>query len=393
MSEIKVTLTGIAHLGEAIGKINGKVVFIPYGIPGETVKAKITKDERDYCKAEIIEVIEPSFFRENPPCRVFGICGGCSFQHIAYSYQIKLKEMVVMEQLKRIGGFENPEDFLKLTIKAESPYNYRNRADFSINKQNLLGFKMRGTHKFIHVEYCHIMHKEINKMLLMLQGKSPGRKTHNVTIRYGVNTGQMLIQPEIDTREIETGQRFYTEKLFGKEFIISASSFFQVNTFQAEKLIQAVLNYINEDDTTIIDAYAGVGTFTVFLAERAKKVVAIEEARTACRDARMNLNNFDNVTYYCKKTEEVLLMNDIIGDVIVLDPPRTGCMKEVLDAIAKKNIKKVIYVSCEPSTLARDLKYLKEKGYKLIEIQPVDMFPQTYHIENVALLRHKFAIS
>uniref|UniRef100_A0A7C4AIU7 23S rRNA (Uracil(1939)-C(5))-methyltransferase RlmD n=1 Tax=Thermodesulfovibrio aggregans TaxID=86166 RepID=A0A7C4AIU7_9BACT len=393
MSEIEVTLTGIAHLGEAIGKINGKVVFIPYSIPGETVKAKITKDERDYCKAEIIEVIEPSFFRENPPCRVFGICGGCSFQHIAYSYQIKLKEMVVMEQLKRIGGFENPEDFVKLTIKAKSPYNYRNRADFSINKQNLLGFKMRGTHKFIHVEYCHIMHEEINKMLLMLQGKSPRRKTHNVTIRYGVNTEQMLIQPEIDTKEIETGQRFYTEKLLGKEFIISASSFFQVNTFQAEKLIQAVLDYINEDDTTIIDAYAGVGTFTVFLAERAKKVIAIEEARTACRDARMNLNNFDNVTYYCKKTEEVLLMDDIIGDVIVLDPPRTGCMKEVLDAIAKKKIKKVIYVSCEPSTLARDLKYLKEKGYELIEIQPVDMFPQTYHIENVALLRHKFAIS
>lgn len=389
MNEIEVTLTGIAHLGEAIGKIKGKVVFVPYGIPGETIKAKIVKDEGDYCRAEISEIVEPSSFRENPPCKLFEECGGCSFQHIKYSYQIKLKENVVIQQLKRIGGFENPEVFVKPAIKAEAPYNYRNRADFSINRQRLLGFKMRGTHKFIHVEYCHIMHEKINKILSLLQGKPPKTKTHNVTIRYGVNTGKWLIQPEIDTVELETGQKFYYEKLLGKEFIISAPSFFQVNTYQAEKLVQAVLDYTGEN-RTVIDAYAGVGTFTVFLAQNAERVIAIEEARSACRDAGINLKNFDNVTYYCKKTEDILLNYDISVDVIIVDPPRTGCMKEVLDAIAQKRIKKVIYVSCEPSTLARDLKYLKERGYRLIEIQPVDMFPQTYHIESIALLRHEF---
>ncbi|WP_038059068.1 MULTISPECIES: 23S rRNA (uracil(1939)-C(5))-methyltransferase RlmD [Thermodesulfovibrio] len=386
MSEIEITLTGIAHLGEAIGKHNGKVVFVPYAIPGETVKAKIIKDEKDYCRAEILDIIEPSFFRENPPCKLFGICGGCSFQHVAYSYQIKLKEIVVMEQLKRIGGFENPEDFTNLTLKAESPYNYRNRADFSINRQNLLGFKIRGTHKFLHVECCHIMHDKINKMLSLLQGKKPKRKSHNITIRYGINTGTWLIQPEMDTVEIETGQKFYYERLLGKDFIISAPSFFQVNTYQAEKLIQTVLNYITQEDKTVIDAYAGVGTFTVFLAQKAEKVIAIEESRSAYKDAQINIKNFDNITYLCKKTEEALFESKINGDAIVIDPPRVGCMKEVLQAIAEKKIKKVIYVSCEPSTLARDLKYLKEMGYKLKEIQPVDMFPQTYHIENVALM-------
>ncbi|MGB9822602.1 23S rRNA (uracil(1939)-C(5))-methyltransferase RlmD [Thermodesulfovibrio sp.] len=387
MKEIEIHLTGIAHLGETIGKYDGKVVFVPYGIPGETVKAKIIKDEGDYLRAEIVDLVEPSFFREDPPCKLFGVCGGCSFQHVTYSYQIKLKEIVVMEQLKRIGGFENPEEFTLLTIKADYPYNYRNRADFSINRQKLLGFKMRASHKFIHVDYCHLMHQKINEILNVLQGKTPKRKTHNVTIRYGVNTGQWLVQPEMDTEEIETGQKNYTEKLLGHEFLISAPSFFQVNTYQAEKLIETVLKYIDGDDRVIIDAYAGVGTFTVFLAKKAKRVIAIEESRSACKDAQINIKNFDNIIYLCKKTEEALYEHSIDADAIVLDPPRVGCMKEVLEAISEKRIKKIIYVSCEPSTLARDLKYLGQKGYKLIEVQPVDMFPQTYHIENVALMK------
>jgi 23S rRNA (uracil1939-C5)-methyltransferase len=190
----------------------------------------------------------------------------------------------------------------------------------------------------------------------------------------------------MDVAEIETGQKFYTEKLLGKEFLISAPSFFQVNTYQAEKLVQAILKYINSEDKTVIDAYAGVGTFTVFLAEKAERVIAIEESRSAYKDAQINIKNYDNIHYLCKKTEEALFELKTDVDAIVLDPPRVGCMKEVLQGIVKKNIKKVIYVSCEPSTLARDLKFLKEKGYKLIEIQPVDMFPQTYHIENVAFL-------
>lgn len=386
MNEIELTLKGIGHLGEAFGKYKGKIVFLPYGIPGETVKAKIIKDEGDYYRAEIVEIIESSFYREKPPCKLFGICGGCSFQHVTYSYQTKLKEIVVIEQLKRIGGFENPEDFTRLTLKAENPYNYRNRGDFSINKEKLLGFKMRASHKFIPVDYCYIMDDEINKILSTIQGKTPKRKTHNITIRYGINTGKWLVQPEINIDEIETGQKFYTEKLLGHEFIISAPSFFQVNTKQAEKLINTVLNYITNEDKTIVDAYAGVGTFTVFLAQKADKVIAIEESRSAYKDATLNIKGFENITYLCKKTEEALFEPDIQGDAIVLDPPRVGCMKEVLEGIVQKKFKKIIYVSCEPSTLARDLKYLKEKGYKIIEIQPIDMFPQTYHIENVALL-------
>ncbi|MEN2985773.1 MAG: RsmD family RNA methyltransferase, partial [Thermodesulfovibrionaceae bacterium] len=170
-----------------------------------------------------------------------------------------------------------------------------------------------------------------------------------------------------------------------REFVISDSSFFQVNTYQAENLVRKVLSYINKEDKTVIDAYAGVGTFTVFLAERVEKVIAIEESHSACKDAEINTRDFKNIKYICDKTEKVL-QNKFEAEVIVLDPPRVGCVKEVLDGIVKNKIKKIIYVSCEPSTLARDLRYLREKGYRLIELQPIDMFPQTYHIENIALM-------
>lgn len=389
MTDIELSLTGVAHLGEAIGRINGKVVFVPFGIPGETVRAKIVKDEGDYIRAEIVEIIEPSFYRENPPCKLFGSCGGCSFQHVAYSYQVKLKEIVVIEQLRRIGGVENAEDLTKSTAKAENPYNYRNRGDFSIGRQNQLGFKRRGTHRFIAVEYCHIMHDEINRILALIQGKRTKRKTHNVTIRYGVNTGTKLIQPEIEGVEIETGQKSYTEKLLGKEFLISSPSFFQVNTKQAERMIEILLSYLEPEDRVVIDGYAGVGTFSVFLAERVEKVIAIEESKSAYRDALINIREYRNIEYLCQKTEEALLSSRINGDLIILDPPRVGCMREVLEAIAQKRIRKIVYVSCEPSTLARDVKILRDSGYELIEIQPIDMFPQTYHIENIALLKLK----
>lgn len=389
MNEFELSLTGVAHLGEAIGRIDGKVVFVPYGIPGEIVRVRAIKDEGDFIRAELVEVVEPSFFRESPPCKLFGTCGGCSYQHVAYSYQVKLKEIVVIEQLKRIGGIENPEDLTKNTIKAESPFNYRNRGDFSINRQNLLGFKRRGTHKFIHVEYCHIMHDEINRILAQIQGKRTKRKTHNVTIRYGIYTGTKLIQPEIEDVELETGQKYYTEKLLGQEFVISAPSFFQVNTYQAERMIETIFSFIEPDDRVVIDAYAGVGTFSVFLAQRVEKVIAIEESKSAYKDALVNIKSLKNIEFRCQKTEEALVDSEIKGDLIILDPPRVGCMKEVLEAIASKKINKIIYVSCEPSTLARDIKYLRDRGYELIEIQPIDMFPQTYHIENVALLKLK----
>lgn len=389
MNEFELSLTGVAHLGEAIGRIDGKVVFVPYGIPGEIVRVRAIKDEGDFIRAELVEVVEPSFFRESPPCKLFGTCGGCSYQHVAYSYQVKLKEIVVIEQLKRIGGIENPEDLTKNTIKAESPFNYRNRGDFSINRQNLLGFKRRATHKFIHVEYCHIMHDEINRILAQIQGKRTKRKTHNVTIRYGIYTGTKLIQPEIEDVELETGQKYYTEKLLGQEFVISAPSFFQVNTYQAERMIETIFSFIEPDDRVVIDAYAGVGTFSVFLAQRVEKVIAIEESKSAYKDALVNIKSLKNIEFRCQKTEEALVDSEIKGDLIILDPPRVGCMKEVLEAIASKKINKIIYVSCEPSTLARDIKYLRDRGYELIEIQPIDMFPQTYHIENVALLKLK----
>jgi len=382
---VEVKLENLSLFGEAIGKYKNSNVIVFGGIPGETVKAKIVKKKNGVILAELAEVIEPSPYREIPKCNLFGICGGCSFQHINYGCQIKLKQQLVAEQVKGLCK-TNVSDIVKPMIKSEDFFNYRNRADFSINKNNFLGFKTKHK-KFIRVDYCDLMHSKINELLSLLQGKSPKRKTHNVIVRYGINTGDFLVQPEMEI-EFETGQKFYTEKLLGKKFVISASSFFQVNTLQAEKLVKIVSGKL-EDERKVIDAYSGVGTFSVFLAEKVDKVFSIEGSKAACKDAEINIKEFDNIEYFCDTVERVLSSSSLGtngADAIVLDPPRCGCRKEVLDAIAKKKIRKVVYVSCSPFTLARDLKYLSALGYSLVEVQPVDMFPQTYHIENVAVM-------
>lgn len=386
MEEIEVLITGLAHLGEGMGRYEGKVVFLPFVIPGEKVRARIVEDKGDFLRGELIEILEPSPHRIEPVCPLFRSCGGCSFQHLDYSQQVRAKEEVVKEQLRRIGKIAEVEGVVKATIPAERPFYYRNRADFSITRTGALGFRKRQSHRFIYVEHCWIMHERINEFLTILQGKKPKKKSHNLTVRYGVNTGRFLIQPEMDTTEIETGQEFFTERILNKEFLISAPSFFQVNTYQAEKMVQIVLNHLR-DEEVVVDAYAGVGTFTYFLAQRARKVIAIEESKSACDDARINLEGLGNVEYINHKTEIALPKIEGQIDAIVLDPPRVGCVREVLEAIASKGIKKVIYVSCEPSTLARDLAILVGKGYSLLEVQPIDMFPQTYHIENIALLQ------
>ncbi len=383
--EIEVFLDSLKVNGEAKGYYEGKRVMIPYGIPGETVKARILEENKDSIKAEILSIIESSPFRVTPPCRYFGVCGGCSMQHISYDYQIELKRRLLLEIFKS-ENVEMGDNILRLGDKVMKPFRYRNRADFSINREGLLGFKMRGTHRFFHVEQCHIMHDEINRILNIINSKKPVRKSHNILVRYGINTGDYLVYPPYEGLDIDTGQRYYHERLLGKDFIINRSSFFQVNTTQAEVLIEIIMDYITSQDRIVIDAYAGVGTFSIFIAEKAKKVIAIEESKTAYNDALINIKGFDNIQCVCEKTEKVLREEKIEGDVIILDPPRTGCQKIVLDSIALKRIRKVIYVSCNFLTLLRDIKHLTGMGYRIQRIHFLDMFPETHHMENIAIL-------
>ncbi|MBI4497907.1 MAG: 23S rRNA (uracil(1939)-C(5))-methyltransferase RlmD [Chloroflexi bacterium] len=387
---LKVALTDMAHRGEALGRINGQVVFAAFGVPGEEVVVEVTRQRRDYLLGRVVEVDQPSEDRVSPPCPYFGRCGGCQLQHIAYQRQLALKTAVVQDQMVRIGGFTDPP--VQPMLGARDPWGYRNHARFSVDGAGRLGYvSSDGTrYRFVQVDECQIMHPQINAALKDLQGKA--RESRQVSVRYGINTGQVLVQPRLrePTVETPTGQLYLEEQLLGRRFRISAASFFQVNPVQAERMVEVVRDRIAPRGTELLlDAYAGVGTFAILLAPYVDRVIAIEESPSAVEDARWNVEHagLHNIDLMLGKVEHVLPDLDRRADVVILDPSRNGCHRKVLDCLVRFRPSTVVYVSCDPATLARDLRILVDGGYRLEEVQPIDMFPQTYHIECVSTLR------
>jgi 23S rRNA (uracil1939-C5)-methyltransferase len=381
---VELTVADIAPFGDGLGRYNARVVFIPQGIPQERVLVQIRRGRRRFLIGEIKQIYEPSPYRQPPVCPYFGQCSGCQWQHMEYGFQLKLKRQRVVEQLCQTGGFSDPP--VNPVLPVDSPWHYRNHARFSVQRGEL-GFVHRERRKFIRVSSCYLMHPWINFALEQLQGKA--EETSQVAVRYGVNTGEWLIQPALHSPDISlgSGQPFYHEELLGWRFRISAASFFQVNTAQAEKLVQVVRQGLSpRGDELVVDAYAGVGTFALLLAPLVKRVIAIEESKAAVADAQASASGVDNVEFWEKKTEEGLGELREQPDAVILDPPRTGCHPRALEALLQVAAEKVIYVSCDPASLARDLRVLCQGGYQLREIQPVDMFPQTHHIECVATL-------
>ncbi len=384
---IELHLEDMAYQGAAIGREDGRVVFAEYGIPGEDVVVAIERDRKDHSLGRVVAVRTPSPERVDPPCPYFGVCGGCQWQHIRYEHQLVLKQHVVRQQLRRIGKFEDPP--VSPTVPSPNQFGYRNHARFSVDGKGNLGYISRPGHgyRFIRIDRCLIMHPAINEVLGRLQGKAFVK--HQLMVRCGINTGELLVQPDVSAidSEIPSGQRFYHESLLGHRFRISASSFFQTNTGVAERLVQLVLERIAPTGReVVVDAYAGVGTFAAFLAPRVARVIGIEEAPSAVDDARVNLDQFDNVEYVMAKVEQVLGKLAVRPDVVILDPPRVGCAPEALTGVLMLRPPRIVYVSCDPATLSRDLRKLVDGGYRLLDVTPLDMFPQTYHIESVATL-------
>jgi 23S rRNA (uracil1939-C5)-methyltransferase len=383
---VTVTLCDMAFEGGCVAREGDRTIFADYGIPGEEVIVELHTERAGVFMGRVVEVLKPSEHRVEAPCRYFGLCGGCNWQHISYPQQLILKEHIVREQLRRIGRL--PDAPVSATVGAENPWGYRNHIRFTAKARGEIGFVQRGSHRFLRIDECLIADPWINAVLPKLQGHGGG--LHQVAIRRGVNTGDVLVQPDLSAIDpsLPAAGKYYEEELLGHRFRISGASFYQTNSPQAERLVTLARERLElRPDDTLVDAYAGVGTFAVILAPYVRRVIAIEESHSAVQDARVNIEGSANVEYHEGKVEQVLPEIGEPVQALILDPPRQGCHPGAIEAVLGLRPERIVYVSCDPSTLARDLRVLVDDGYALRDVTPVDMFPQTYHIECVATLR------
>ncbi|MBR2208583.1 MAG: 23S rRNA (uracil(1939)-C(5))-methyltransferase RlmD [Synergistaceae bacterium] len=441
---LELKITAISTDATGIARTPKGVVFVHGALPGEIVKAKIVAKKKDFAVADTIEIIKSSKGRAVPKCKYYEKCGGCQLQHADYQAQLKLKADIVRDAMVRIGGFK-PEIFENLTCEpSPEAWNYRNKAAFPVQgfkNKIITGFYRAGTHRLELIRQCPVNAKKINeiygkildglentKNILPFDGydeKTNKGKLRHLIIRTGINTGESLLSFVIngklsaksvkalvslgnsarpDTLTLNHNSKpgnvilgTYTENLIGSgliserlgkyKYLFDTTSFFQVNTGQAEKLF-SYASSLADGDKNILELYSGTGSLTCYLAENAEHVTSVEEWRSAVKMAEKNLsaNGFNNVETLCGRSEDVIAELKDKYDSVVLDPPRDGCERAVLEAINKFGVKKIIYVSCNPATLARDCKILAAHGYELTKIKSFDMFPQTAHVETVALL-------
>lgn len=403
--ELTIVLTDMAHGGEAVGHYKGKAIFVPYAIPGESVRVQIVQDKGRFAHAKLLEILAPSPQRVQPPCPYFGLCGGCQWQHVAYEAQLEYKRSIVRGQLQHITGLA--EATIHPTKGMTNHWHYRNHAQFSVSRDGQLGFMAARSGQVIPIEQCPLLHPLLQDLFDSLDIELPGLR--RLSLRAGVNTGEQMIIFETegdDPPELETelpvscvllladgvpvtllGSPYIHERLAGKTYRISAPSFFQVNTDQTETLISLVCAYLNPaPESVVLDIYCGVGTFALAVAEKAKQVMGIESNAAAIADAQANAAGRNNVLFIHGFAEEILPTLDVQAPLALVDPPRSGMDKRALATLVELVPMRIVYVSCDPATLARDVKWLLAAGYRLCEVQPIDMFPQTYHIECVALL-------
>ncbi|HEY5730751.1 MAG TPA: class I SAM-dependent RNA methyltransferase [Anaerolineales bacterium] len=414
--EHEITLTTLTYGGDAMGRLeDGRAVFVPFGLPGERVRVRLVQEKKNFARGEIVEILESSPDRITAKCKHFfsplqqgegaGVraCGGCHYQHLSYDKQLQAKTEILADQLKRIGRIENPP--VKQMIACTDPWNYRNHVQFSLAIDGKLGFQMSGSNRVIPITECHLPEPSINNLWPDLEFEA-AINVDRVSLRSGIDDDMMLVleseTPETPELEIEAGisiTHLYEEntvviagsdhilmRVLGRNFKVSAASFFQVNTIMAGKMVEHLLAHLPiTRSSTILDVYCGVGLFSAFLAPKCKTLIGIESSEAACEDFTVNLDEFDNVELYEGHAEDVIPHFGAKPDIVLVDPPRAGLDKAVSDGILKMSPSLIAYVSCDPSTLARDAARLINGGYKLKEVTPFDLFPQTYHIECVSL--------
>lgn len=443
---LTVTIEDLTHDGSGVAKIEGYPLFIKDALPGEEVCVKVVKVNKKFGFARIEKIEKESPNRVTPPCPVYHKCGGCQLQHLSYEGQLLFKKNQVEQLIRRVGKLETE---VLPTIGMAKPFRYRNKSQVPVGYVNGklgAGFYQKRSHDIIDMDTCLIQDEksdaaiqEARAVFAEFYTEPYNEVTHHGDLRHimtrvGKSSGELmlvLITRTLDFPNKEAiveqlkkrvsgvtsivqnvnpnktnvilgdktvtlfGPDTITDSIHGIQFAISARSFYQVNPEQTEILYQKALDAADlTGNETVIDAYCGIGSISLCLAQKAKHVYGVEIVDQAIHDARKNakLNQIENVTFETGKAEEVIpdwYKKGIRADVLVVDPPRKGCDEKLLATILKMQPKKVVYVSCDPATLARDLRILNEGGYGVSAVQPVDMFPMTTHIENVVALELK----
>ena len=393
----ELVLGPIDDLGDTLAEFEGGTINVSGGLPGERVVARIhryRRRRRDHISGTVSRVLTASPDRVTPKCGYCGPCSGCQWQHVSYGRQLELKRETVARQLVVYEALVQID--VKAAIPAPDQFYYRNHARFTVRRGGQLGFSNRITRRFIRVDHCMLMSPAINAAVTEFQDRAG--ETTNMSVRVGVNTGDILVQPTFQNPDIgvPSGQTHYRERMYGRDLRIASPSFFQVNTGQAIGLIDIVRSGLElRPNDVLVDAYAGVGVFAILLSPYVAKAIAIEESASAIQDGRSNAAGLDNVEFVQLRTEEALAdLTNVCDlpekpDVVILDPPRAGCHPSALESLCRLGPDRVAYVSCDPPSLARDLDILVRNGYDVIDVQPVDMFPQTYHVESVTTLRRR----
>lgn len=456
-----IEITGVAAEGNSIAKTDGKVVFIPYGAPGDIVDVKIDKKKHSYCQGHIVRFEKPSELRVEPRCEHFGVCGGCRWQHLPYDYQIDAKRQQVVDALDRIGHLQHPE--VSPTLGSKEIYGYRNKMEYTFSNRSwltfeqlnsgetfddrdALGFHIPGAFdKVLDINACHLQDDLGNCIRLFLKdyAKTQGYSFYDLKAQKGLmrtimirilTTGQIMLVvvfgeddmeaikdvmeaikekfPQITSLQyvinlkandtfadlpviLYSGKPYIEEEMENLKFRIGPKSFYQTNSRQAFELYKVARDFAKlKGDELVYDLYTGTGTIANFVASKAKKVIGIEYVEDAIIDARINseANGIDNTEFYAGDMKDVLTDEfiEIHGrpDVMIVDPPRAGMHSDVIEVILRAAPQRIVYVSCNPATQARDLSLLNAE-YEIESVQPVDMFPHTHHVENVVSLVRK----
>ncbi len=444
--DIEIKITGITTEGSGVGHYDGIAVFVPNTATGDVIECHIIKTKKNYAVGKIKNIIKASKTRIIPDCDIFSRCGGCAFRHINYTAECEMKKQRVIDAFARLGHIEiTPEEI----IKSGRENRYRNKAQYPVRLENgklSIGFFAQNSHRVIDCNDCMLQPKEFSKIVSVFRKwieknniSVYNEETHkgllrHIYIRKAFETNQIMVCAVINGHNLPKkddlivsllkstdniasitvnentndsnvilGKKCYT--IWGSDFIedilcgvkvrISPLSFYQVNRDQAEKLYNKACEYaeLSENDT-LLDLYCGAGTIGLSMAKKVKKLIGVEIIPEAIEDAKINaeINNIDNAEFICGDAPEaakILKERGIKPDVIIVDPPRKGCAAELLDTINEMNPKRLVYISCDPATLARDCAILKEKGYEVQKVTPVDMFPKTSHVETVVLLSQR----